>query len=32
MELFSLFGDPRLLGIAVCVGMIGVLRWINATG
>lgn len=31
MELFSLFDDPRLLGIVVCVGVIGLLRWINVT-
>ena len=31
MELLSLFDDPRLLGIVVCVGVIGLLRWINVT-
>ncbi len=29
--MLSLFDDPRLLGIVVCVGVIGLLRWINVT-
>jgi hypothetical protein len=32
MDLLSLLGDPHLLGIAVCLGVIGVLRWISLTG
>ena len=28
-ELFALFADPRLLQIVLCVGAIGVLRWIS---
>ena len=31
-QLFSLLTDPRLLEIAVCLGAIGLLRWINLMG
>jgi hypothetical protein len=28
-QMLSLFADPRLLEIALCLGVIGVLRWIE---
>jgi hypothetical protein len=28
-QLLSLLSDPRLLEIALCLGVIGLLRWIN---
>lgn len=32
LQLFSLLSDPRVLEIAVCLGVIGLLRWINLIG
>ncbi len=32
MELLALIADPHLLGIVVCLGVIGVLRWISLMG
>jgi hypothetical protein len=31
-QVFSLLTDPRLLEIALCVGVIGLLRWISLMG
>lgn len=31
-QLFSMLNDARVLEIAVCLGVIGLLRWINLMG
>jgi hypothetical protein len=31
-QLVSVFGDPRVLEIILCVGAIWVLRWISSLG
>jgi hypothetical protein len=32
LQLFSLLTDPRLLEIVLCLGVIGLLRWISLMG
>lgn len=31
-QVLSLFADPRLIGMVLCLGVIGVLRWIDLMG
>jgi hypothetical protein len=32
LQLLALFLDPRLIEIALCVAVIGALRWLNHAG
>jgi hypothetical protein len=32
LQLLSLFGDPRVLEIVLCVAVIWMLRWISSLG